>query len=86
MMIKKSSLIARMKLKRTLLLLAIFICFAVVFFLIPYAIPICAFTLYTFIMEFINHNFYNNLKREEEERENKVIDENDNLLRSEDKK
>jgi uncharacterized membrane protein YesL len=68
MMIRKSAVIAYKKILFTLLLIALFGCFAVVFYLVPYLLPFFSFSYFTFCMELIMKKTYTTLAREERER------------------
>jgi uncharacterized membrane protein YesL len=68
MMIRKAAVIAYKKILFTLLLLALFGCFVVIFYLVPYLIPFFSFSYFTFFMELLLKKTYTTLAREEKER------------------
>ena len=74
MMIKKTALITRKKIFRSLLNLFILISFVVVLYLVPYIIPFLSFSFYIYIVEAINRKMFTELLVEEEKLE--VMDEN----------
>ena len=74
MMIKKTALITRKKIFRSLLNLFILISFVVVLYLVPYIIPFLSFSFYIYVVEAINRKLFTELLIEEEKLE--VMDEN----------
>lgn len=74
MMIKKTALITRKKIFKSLLNLFILISFVVVLYLVPYILPFLSFSFYIYIVEAINRKLFTELLIEEERLE--VMDEN----------
>ena len=74
MMIRKTALITRKKIFRSILNLLILASFAVVMWLVPYIIPFLSFSFYIYIVEAINRKMFTELLIEEEKRE--TMDEN----------
>lgn len=68
MMIRKSAVIARRKIWKTLLMLAFFLCFVVICIIVPYIIPLLPFSLLAFINQHFMRKTYENLVLEEEKR------------------
>ena len=74
MMIKKSAVITKKKIFKSVLNTLILLAFAVVLFLVPYLIPFISFSFYIYIIEAINRKMFTELYIEEEKRE--TMDEN----------
>ena len=74
MMIKKTALITRKKIFKSLLNLFILVSFVVVLYLVPYIIPFLSFSFYIYVVEAINRKMFTELLVEEEKLE--VLDEN----------
>ena len=74
MMIRKTALITRKKIFRSLLNIFILASFVIVLYLVPYIIPFLSFSFYIYIVEAINRKMFTELLIEEQKRE--VMDEN----------
>ena len=74
MMIRKTALITKKKIFRSILNLLILISFAVIMWLVPYIIPFLSFSFYIYIVEAINRKMFTELLTEDQKLE--VMDEN----------
>jgi len=74
MMIKKTALITRKKIFRSILNLLILISFVVVLWIVPYIIPFISFSFFIYIVEAINRKMFTELLLEDQKLE--VMDEN----------
>ena len=74
MMIRKTALITRKKIFRSLLNIFILASFAIVLYLVPYIIPFLSFSFYIYIVEAINRKMFTEFLVDEEKRE--TMDEN----------
>ena len=74
MMIRKSAVISRKKIFKSILNILILLSFGVVLFLVPYIIPFFSFSFYIYIVEAINRKMFTELLIEEQKQE--VMDEN----------
>ena len=74
MMIRKTAVITKKKIFRSILNILILVSFAVVMYLVPYIIPFLSFSFYIYIVEAINRKMFTELLIEEQKRE--TMDEN----------
>ena len=74
MMIRKTAVITKKKIFRSILNILILASFVVVMWLVPYIIPFLSFSFYIYIVEAINRKMFTELLIEEEKRE--TMDEN----------
>ena len=74
MMIRKTAVITRKKIFRSILNILILASFAIIMFIVPYLIPFLSFSFYIYIVEAINRKMFTELLIEEEKRE--AMDEN----------
>lgn len=74
MMIRKSALITKKKIFKSILNLFILLCFVVIMWLVPYIIPFLSFSFFIYIVEAINRKMFTELLIEEQNQE--VMDEN----------
>lgn len=74
MMIRKTALISKKKIFRSILNILILLSFVVIMWLVPYIIPFLSFSFYIYIVEAINRKMFTELLIEEQKQE--VMDEN----------
>ena len=74
MMIRKTAVITKKKIFRSILNILILVSFTVVMYLVPYIIPFLSFSFYIYIVEAINRKMFTELLIEEQKRE--TMDEN----------
>ena len=74
MMIRKTALISKKKIFRSILNILILLSFVVIVWLVPYIIPFLSFSFYIYIVEAINRKMFTELLIEEQKQE--VMDEN----------
>ena len=74
MMIRKTALISKKKIFRSILNILILLSFVVIMWLVPYIIPFLSFSFYIYIVEAINRKIFTELLIEEQKQE--VMDEN----------
>ncbi len=73
MMIRKSALIARTKMKKTILMLVLFIAFVVLDYLLPFLVPFLGFMPFILILEYLNRGLYTELYLQEQKREEEML-------------
>ena len=74
MMIRKTAVISKKKIFRSILNILILASFVIIMFIVPYLIPFLSFSFYIYIVEAINRKMFTELLIEEEKRE--AMDEN----------